>query len=138
MPTAFHAGYEGRSFRATDVNVSRSEQRKGPDQQIDDERFLVLDSCHSTWLFDQVLQCFARVLKAGGAHSSVATAWRQYDHLLVDSSSDAFLVFLDSSGTRVIRSWRHTARCEQCGGEPTAELPVAELRRALNANAVLR
>jgi hypothetical protein len=118
--------------------VSASQPNDGTDPRVDSEQFLVLDSCHSTWLFDQASRRFARVLKSGEVHSAIATAWRDYDHIVLESSSGAFLVFLDSSSTRLIRSWRHIAHCEHCGGEPTAELSIAELRRALDANTAPR
>lgn len=93
------------------------------------EDFLVLESCHSTWLFDTKERRFCRVLKGPHIASSVATGWREYDRLVLHPDSDAFVVFLDASGTRVLRSWRHTSRCEQCGGNVTAELSLADLRK---------
>lgn len=93
------------------------------------EDFLVLESCHSTWLFDTVGHRFCRVLKGPHIESSVATGWRSYDRLVLHPDSDAFVVFLDASGTRLLRSWRHTSQCEQCGGNVTAELSLADLRR---------
>ncbi|MCU1495625.1 MAG: hypothetical protein JWO62_3389 [Acidimicrobiaceae bacterium] len=95
--------------------------------------FVVLESCHSTWLFDPVEHRFCRVLKGPRVVSSVATQWRPYDHLVLHPDSDAFVVFLDSSGTRLLRSWRHTAHCDQCGGEVTAELSLEDLRRVARA-----
>ena len=97
------------------------------------EDFLVLESCHSTWLFDTRARRFCRVLKGPHIESSVATGWRDYDRLVVHPDSDAFVVFLDASGTRLLRSWRHTSRCEQCGGNATAELSLADLRRVTRA-----
>jgi len=95
--------------------------------------FVVLESCHSTWLFDPAEHRFCRVLKGPRIGSSVATQWRAYDHVLVYPDSDAFVVFLDSSGTRLLRSWRHTAHCDQCGGDVTAGLSLADLRRVARA-----
>lgn len=95
--------------------------------------FVVLESCHSTWLFDPVRHRFCRVLKGPRTAASVVTQWRPYDHLLLHPDSDAFVVFLDSSGTRLLRSWRHTAHCDQCGGEVTAELSLEDLRRVARA-----
>lgn len=97
------------------------------------EDFLVLESCHSTWLFDTGDRRFCRVLKGPHIGSSVATDWRHYDRLVLHPDSDAFVVFLDASGTRLLRSWRHTSRCEQCGGNVTAELSLADLRRVARA-----
>ncbi len=94
---------------------------------------VVLESCHSTWLFDPEGHRFCRVLKGPRFGSSVATQWRSYDHVLVYPDSDAFVVFLDSSGTRLLRSWRHTAHCDQCGGDVTAGQSLADLRRVARA-----
>ncbi|MCU1491653.1 MAG: hypothetical protein JWM85_3058 [Acidimicrobiaceae bacterium] len=97
------------------------------------EQFLVLESCHSTWLFDTAEHRFCRVLKGPRIEASVATEWRHYDRLVLHPDSDAFVVFLDASGTRLLRSWRHTAQCDQCGGNATAELSLADLRRVARA-----
>jgi len=95
--------------------------------------FTVLETCHSTWLFDPEERRFCRVLKGPRFGASVATQWRPYDHVVLHDDSDAFVVFLDSSGTRLLRSWRHTAHCDQCGGEATAEMSLADLRRVARA-----
>lgn len=97
------------------------------------EGFLVLESCHSTWLFDTVNHRFRRVLKGSLGDTSVSTEWRSYHRLVLHPDSDAFVVFLDASGTRLLRSWRHTAHCDQCGGGATAEMSLADLRRVARA-----
>jgi hypothetical protein len=93
----------------------------------------VLESCHSTWLFDEVQMRFRRVLKGldMGAHDAV-TAWRPYYRLELDEDTEGFTVELNREGTRLLRSWRHTEHCAQCGGEPTAEHSLEELRRVLS------
>ncbi len=103
------------------------------DAAVDAPEFVVLESCHSTWMFDPDNKRFCRVLKGPLGSSSVATEWRAYDRLVLHPESDAFVVFLDASGTRLLRSWRHTAHCDQCGGEVTAELSLADLRRVTRA-----
>ncbi len=100
---------------------------------VDAPEFVVLESCHSTWLFDPGRHRFCRVLKGPRMSSSVATQWRSYSHLALDPDSEAFVVYLDSSGTRLLRSWRHTAHCDRCGGEVTAELSLEDLRRVTGA-----
>jgi len=92
------------------------------------ENLLVLESCHSTWLFDPVEHKFCRLMKD---NKSVATEWVAYDKLVVHEDSDAFVVFLDESGTKLLRSWRHTDHCEQCGGNATAELSLADLQKVM-------
>jgi hypothetical protein len=92
---------------------------------------LVLESCHSTWLFDTVRMRFRRILKGLDLDARQAsTAWRPYYGLEMDPMSESFVVLLNPEGTRLLRSWRHVERCPQCGGEATAELSVDELRSA--------
>lgn len=95
---------------------------------------LVLDSCHSTWLFDEPAQRFRRILKGLDVDPAVAaTDWRSYERLEIDDESEAFVVVLNAAGTRRIRSWRHTAGCDQCEGERTAELSLEDIRRFAHA-----
>jgi hypothetical protein len=101
--------------------------------QLPDSRFLALESCHSTWFFDLEDQRFCRVLKSSALPSSVATDWRPYDRLVVHPSSDAFVVFLDSTGTKLLRSWRHTTHCDRCGEEFTSQMSLEDLRRVTRA-----
>lgn len=101
--------------------------------ELPDSRFLALESCHSTWFFDLEDRRFCRVLKSSALPSSVATDWRPYDRLVVHPSSDAFVVFLDSTGTKLLRSWRHTTHCDRCGGEVTAQMSLEDLRRVTRA-----
>ena len=92
---------------------------------------LVLESCHSTWLFDTERMRFRRILKGLDLEARQAsTAWRPYYGLEMDQYSESFVVLLNPEGTRLLRSWRHVDRCPQCGGEATAELSLEELRSA--------
>ncbi len=92
---------------------------------------LVLESCHSTWLFDTERMRFRRILKGLEVESHhPATGWRPYFGLEVDPTSESFVVRLNPEGTRLLRSWRHVDRCSQCGGEATSELSLDELRSA--------
>ncbi len=93
---------------------------------------LVFESCHSTWLFDARGMRFRRILKGVTAEERpVATEWRPYFGLEVGSHSEAFTVLLNPEGTRLLRSWRHTQDCGQCGGHATAVLSLDELRHAI-------
>jgi len=95
---------------------------------------LVLDSCHSTWVFDVVARRFRRVLKGLEVDPGIAaTDWRPYERLELSEGSEAFVVVLNGSGTRRIRSWRHVDGCEQCDGEQTVELSLEDLRRLTTA-----
>lgn len=92
---------------------------------------LVLESCHSTWLFDTTRMRFRRILKGLNLDArNASTAWRQYFGLELDPYSESFVVMLNAEGTRLLRSWRHVQHCPQCGGEATAELSLDELRTA--------
>jgi len=96
--------------------------------------FLVLDSCHSTWLFDVAGRRFRRVLKGLDVDPALAaTDWRPYERLELSEGSEAFVVILNAAGTRRIRSWRHVDGCEQCEGERTSELSLEDLRRLSHA-----
>jgi hypothetical protein len=92
---------------------------------------LVLESCHSTWLFDTTRMRFRRILKGLNLDArNASTAWRPYFGLELDPYSESFVVMLNADGTRLLRSWRHVEHCPQCGGEATAELSLDELRTA--------
>jgi len=92
--------------------------------------FLVLDSCHSTWLFDAGAKRFRRILKGLDVDPALAaTEWRDYERLEFSEDSDAFVVVLNPAGTRRIRSWRHVDNCDQCEGEQTTELSLDDIRR---------
>jgi hypothetical protein len=96
--------------------------------------FLVLDSCHSTWLFDVPARRFRRILKGLDVDPALAaTDWRTYERLELSDESDAFVVVLNPAGTRRIRSWRHVEGCTQCEGERTAELSLEDIRRFAHA-----
>jgi hypothetical protein len=93
---------------------------------------LILESCHSTWVFDTDHLRFRRVLKGVTAGDRlVTTEWRDYALLEVDPFTEAFTVILNPEGTRMLRSWRHTHDCTQCGSSATTELSLSELRHAI-------
>ena len=97
------------------------------------DRFVVIESCRSTWLFDTADRRFCRVLRSSSKPSAVPTEWRSYDRLVVEDHTDAFVVFLDASGTRLLRSWRHTADCDHCDRDVTSEMSLEDLRRVTRA-----
>ncbi len=103
------------------------------DGKASPDRFVVIESCHSTWLFDTADRRFCRVLRNSSFPAAVATEWRSYDRLVVEDRTDAFVVFLDPSGTRLLRSWRHTADCDHCDRDVTAEMSLRDLRRVTRA-----
>jgi hypothetical protein len=97
----------------------------------EDGALFVLESCHSTWIFDTERMRFRRVLKGLALDArATTTAWRAYYGLELDPISESFVVLLNPEGTRLLRSWRHVEHCPQCGGNQTAELSLDELRSA--------
>jgi hypothetical protein len=99
------------------------------DVRSDSENVLVLESCHSTWVFDTENMRFRRILKGLDLDAHQATtAWRPYFGIELDPFSESFVVLLNPEGTRLLRSWRHVEHCSQCGGEATGEFSVDDLR----------
>jgi hypothetical protein len=93
----------------------------------------IIESCHSTWIFDAERMRFRRILKdteVGG--QPVTTGWRPYYRLEADPGAETFTVYLNLVGSRVLRSWRHDADCTQCGQHATREVPLEKVRAALN------
>jgi hypothetical protein len=73
---------------------------------------MILESCHSTWIFDMDRNEFCRILKGvEAAGRLVTTEWRQYSDLVLDPLTETFTVHLNTTHTRQIRSWRHTRDC---------------------------
>ena len=95
---------------------------------------LAIESCHSTWVFDEDRMRFRRVLKdteVGG--KPVATGWRPYARLSAPPDSETFTVYLNAAGTRMLRTWRHTVDCHACGDHRTGELSLEMLRSAISS-----
>jgi hypothetical protein len=93
----------------------------------------ILESCHSTWIFEPDRQRFRRILKdIEVGHHAVSTEWRPYSHLEVDPEGESFTVFLTEDRSRLIRSWRHTHECSQCGGHVTTEMSLQDIRNSVS------
>ena len=74
-----------------------------------------IDSCHSIWLFDTEHMRFRRVPKETRIDTpALESDWEPYYGLEVSPESGAFAVALNTSRTRLLRSWRHTEPCEHC------------------------
>ncbi|HXW80302.1 MAG TPA: hypothetical protein VEJ84_12430 [Acidimicrobiales bacterium] len=92
---------------------------------------VVVESCHSIWVFDSEQRRFQRLLKGlTAAGQPPATGWRPYFRVDFDLGSDAFVVLLNEDGSRLLRSWRHVEPCARCSDALTAELDISELREA--------
>ena len=93
---------------------------------------MIFESCHATWLFDTEAMCFRRILKGVEVDGHpIATQWRAFYGIELDELSESFTVVLNPDHTRLLRSWRHTHNCTQCGGNVTAELSLEDLQAAL-------
>jgi hypothetical protein len=93
---------------------------------------LLFESCHSTWVFDTDGMRYRRILKGIEVEDHrVATEWRPYYGLVFGQGSETFTVMLNPEGTRMIRSWRHTHDCPECGEQVTAELSQVDVETAL-------
>jgi len=92
---------------------------------------IILESCHSTWIFDSRQLRFCRITKGlEVGHPRVSTRWRPYWDLDIDRHGQVFTVFLDETRTRLIRSSRHTVECVECSGSATLELSLEDIARA--------
>ena len=116
---------------------SRGRHSATADDQLDATHLpldvFVVESCHSTWIFEPRHLRFRRILKGiEVGQRSVATEWRPYWQVQLDSEGEGFTVFLNSSHTRLIRSWRHTRSCNQCGACDTAELSLEDIHLTLH------
>jgi hypothetical protein len=93
----------------------------------------ILESCHSSWIFDTDRMRFRRILTdIEVADRPVTTEWRPYFHLQMDPQGESFTVYLNEERTRMIRSWRHTHDCAQCGRQVTTELSLDAIRKAIS------
>ena len=89
-----------------------------------------IESCNSTWLFDTKRKRFRRVPRGTSLDvPAVAGDWERYYKLEVDVESDSFLVTLNETGTRLLRSFRHGDPCTQCSPNATTELSLEAIRR---------
>jgi hypothetical protein len=96
----------------------------------------VIESCNSTWIFDTKRMRFRRVPKGTPLDlPAAADDWTRYYNLELDLESGAFLVTLNESGSRLLRSFRHTEPCSQCEPNATTEMSLEALRRKLGSNA---
>ncbi len=95
---------------------------------------LVIESCHSIWLFDRPGKRFRRILKGLDLGSAMArTAWRPYWELRADPAWESFVVVLNPDGSRLARAWRHREDCPHCG-QPTTGLSLDHRGAAVDHN----
>jgi hypothetical protein len=88
----------------------------------------VLESCHSTWVFDAARSRFRRVPRGVDIWMPSEKEWHPYYRLEVDDSTGAFAIALNPDGTRMLRSWIHEQPCPHCqAGDVTSELSLAPM-----------
>jgi len=68
-------------------------------ERVPDDSIFVMESCHSTWIFDTDKLRFRRILKGLSLDAHAATtAWRAYFGLEIDPISESFVVLLNPEG----------------------------------------
>jgi hypothetical protein len=88
----------------------------------------VLESCHSTWVFDAGRGRFRRVPRGVDIWMPSEKEWHPYHRLEFDGSTGAFAIALNPEGTRMLRSWIHEEPCPHCQtGDATNELSLAPI-----------
>ncbi|MGH8998072.1 MAG: hypothetical protein ACRDY7_01620 [Acidimicrobiia bacterium] len=93
----------------------------GREMEVGGREVRVLESCHSTWLFDESGRSFRRIPR--GLPITPDGEWTPF-HLLDIDPSGSFSVSLNAEGTRWLRSRIHVEPCPQCDdGQRTTELP---------------
>jgi hypothetical protein len=91
----------------------------------------VLQSCHSTWVFDVGRGRFRRVPRGVDITMPSEQEWHPYYRLEVDASTGAFAIALNPDGTRMLRSWVHEEPCLHClAADATGELSLAPVDQA--------
>lgn len=93
---------------------------------------VVMESCHSTWIFDCRQLRFCRILKGIEArHRRISTEWRTYWDLEIDPNDASFTVYLNEAQTRLIRSSGHSQDCVPSEASETIELSLEHIRQAV-------
>ncbi len=107
----------------------------------ENRELLSFESCHTSWCFDIVRLKFKRIPRPQSHHTSAtdfaAAQWEDYFDLILSSDSDEFTVVLNSSESKLLRSWRHSDNCVHCFGGATAyeteEISLGQLRDLLGS-----
>lgn len=75
---------------------------------------VVVESCTTTWAFDQTRKRFCR-LPRGLELSATSAEWRPFHSMSVDRQAGTLEVSLDQAGTNLLKSDIHTGPCPDCG-----------------------
>jgi hypothetical protein len=93
---------------------------------------IIVESCHSTWIFEPRQLRFCRILKGiAVGRRRVSTEWRPYRDLDIDPHRRALTVYLNEARTRLIRSSVHTPDCVGCDGDETMGVSLEDIHRAV-------
>lgn len=74
----------------------------------------VLESCSSTWIFDEAAHRFRRVPRGAPVSLAVPARWAEYHRIELDESRSSFTVELDPRRTRLLRVSVHHHPCPRC------------------------
>ena len=74
----------------------------------------VLESCSSTWIFDEASHRFRCVPRGAPVSLAVPARWSEYHRIELDESRSRFTVELDPDGTRLLRVALHRDPCPRC------------------------
>ncbi len=90
------------------------------------ERFEQIESCNSLWIFDTEEKRFLRLPRTGPRPTSISMypdgTWESYKTLTIDPVGGEFIVRLNESGSRMLRSQRHGNPCPLCVEEPGSQM----------------
>ena len=94
---------------------------------------MALESCDSTWIFVVSRMRFCRIRKGiEPSQRRVSAEWHPYSYVEIEPLAETFSVYLTPDRSRVIRSWRHSDGCVQCGAGRTPEKSLEDIyNRAL-------
>ena len=89
---------------------------------------LTIESCNSTWIVDLAQQRYRRSVRTSGSTSPAEMGWEPCFAIEFDDDGEGFVLWLNESGSRRIRSWRHFPHCTSCN--PTTELRLSAIADA--------
>lgn len=103
---------------------------------------LFFESCNTSWCFDAVNHRFKRIPRPLSRQATFSdfsiAAWEEYFELTFSQGSDEFTVMLNESGSKVLRSWRHSENCSHCFKDTatysTEEISLSGLNNLLGYN----
>ncbi|MHB8188912.1 MAG: hypothetical protein ACYDHP_00495 [Ferrimicrobium sp.] len=95
----------------------------------DSARLERIESCNSLWVFDTQAHRYLRLPRATVTDISLVSdsAWEAYENVTIDPIGGEFIVRLNASGSRLLRSQRHSTPCPNCDNEPVVDV-TRELR----------